>query len=125
MDNVLYVYIYDSSPLHQLTTACIYVVIVPTDKNKKENMSVHFLKSMMTPEDINTWFHDGNPVVKQYLTPRALSCLRLDNSVRKMCVDLMLKLWFDRVILISICLNAIFLAADNPLNTKNQKVCVT
>lgn len=78
---------------------------------------------MMTPDDLNCWFQEGNPVVKQYLAPRSLCIFRLDNPVRALCVDCVLSKWFDRVILISIFLNALFLAADSPLNNKDQKVC--
>jgi hypothetical protein len=92
------------------------------DKNRKENLNAHFLKATLSPDDINGWFYDGNPVVVQYLTARSLNTFAVNSPLREMCISCMLNKWFDRLILLSICLNAVFLAADNPLNNDNQLV---
>lgn len=78
---------------------------------------------MLTPDDISGWFLELNPLVRLYLAPQSLGVFSLSSSkVRELCIACMLNKWFDRVILCSICLNALFLAADNPLNNDNKLV---
>ena len=69
----------------------------------------------LTPEDISTWFSESNPLVLYYLTPLSLGFMNLYHPLRWFCVRIMLSIWFERVILASIIVNALFLAADNPL----------
>lgn len=50
--------------------------------------------------------------------------ITLDNPIRKFCVHAMLNKWFDRIILLAICGNALTLAADNPLDDSNDDIFI-
>jgi hypothetical protein len=67
-------------------------------------------------------FSDGDVRVWAYLDNYSLYLFSLDHSLRQFCVDVILNKWFDRFILFSIIANALFLAADNPLDDTNQIV---
>lgn len=77
----------------------------------------------ITPEQISDMFSDGDVRVWTYLDEYSLNMFSLDHSLRQFCVDLILHSWFDRFILLSIIMNALFLAADNPLDNSHQIVC--
>jgi hypothetical protein len=83
-----------------------------TDKD-----SLEIFEKALTSEDISNWFSEGNPLVLNYLSPLSLGRLSLQSPLRRGCIHLMLSRHFDWIILASICANALFLAADNPLVT--------
>ena len=102
-------------PLHHCTTAPLLYVSAPELEHDKNSLEMY--ERALTAEDISNWFSEGNPLVLNYLTTRSLGYLTLQSPLRKTCTSLMLSPWFDRAILICICANALFLAADNPLVT--------
>lgn len=76
----------------------------------------------ISAETVGNWFYTGSLAVWTVLPPYSLLFFSLDNPIRRGCVNIMLLPWFDRIILLSIILNALFLAADNPLNNNNSHV---
>ena len=100
----------------------LFLVLLFADKKRHDKPSSNYLRSLLTPDDISSLFYEGKVIVQNYLVPKTLYFFAMDNSVRKTCITIMLSTWFDRFILFSICLNALFLAADNPLNNDNQRV---
>jgi hypothetical protein len=73
-------------------------------------------------ETIGNWFSDGNVLVWNYLEETTLGLFPLDSRIRQFCVNALLHRWFDTIILLSILGNSLFLAANNPLDQKNEEV---
>ena len=108
--------------LYELTNKSIHCCIVAHTELQHDKDSIEIFEKALTSEDISNWFSEGNPLVLHYLAPRSLGRFALSHPLRDTCVRLMLSQWFDRVILVSICANALFLAADNPLVTSYTTV---
>jgi hypothetical protein len=73
-------------------------------------------------ETIGNWFNEGNNLVWNYLEETSLGIFPLDSVIRQYCVKALLHKWFDTIILLAILGNSLFLAANNPLDQKNQEV---
>ena len=54
---------------------------------------------------------------RKVFQPTSLCCLKLDNPVRKFCIDVARNKWFDRVVVGVIILNCIVLSLMDPLDT--------
>jgi len=54
----------------------------------------------------------------------SLLCLSPDNTLRKVFINLVYNKWFDRLILLTIMTNCIFLAINDPLCSKLTRVQV-
>lgn len=76
-------------------------------------------------ETIGNMFSEGNNLVWNYLEETTLGLFPLDSGIRQFCVKAMLNKWFDRIVLLAILGNSLFLAADNPLDEKNEQVVIT
>jgi len=77
-------------------------------------------QAVITSEQVSTWFYEGNPNVWSVMDETTLYCFPLESPIREFCINAMLHSWFDRMILLSIIGNALFLAADNPLDDNNK-----
>lgn len=76
----------------------------------------------ITPENVSTWFYEGNANVWDILPEDSLYIFSLKNPIRILFVNILLNEWFDRFLLMAIITNAIFLAANNPLKDNNTRV---
>jgi hypothetical protein len=73
-------------------------------------------------EQISDWFYEGNAVVWNYLAPKTCGYFTLENPIRRFCIETLLSSWFDWAILLAILGNSLFIAANNPLDNKNEEV---
>ena len=87
--------------------------------NQKENP---VSKEALLPSDVNELFFEGDKIVWRHLDDVSLSFLTLDNQLRIFCVYVMLEKWFDRVIFLAICCNALTIAADDSENSNENSV---
>jgi hypothetical protein len=56
------------------------------------------------------------------LDENSLNFFNLDHPIRELCIEFMLSKWFDRIVLLAVIGNALFIAANDPLHDKDEMV---